>query len=332
LKLLVYIPCHSDFALALSQVQKVRREFEKFLKASNQTSISIQIVLSVNAYIPSISEISLAEQVCDRVIYNGEGYLGDINIANGFLIALDEKPDLLWILSANDYLVDGSVGNIITEFINDLTIDLLVTSLNVTGSFIEKEIIDPPKTGFSYGLISGVVYRLERLSPFFHNGPFMAWTGWSQLSVIQSAMDYMVGLKIRYIPFYLVYSQRERNLTDAGIAYSHSTYGALILGIVLKSSKTEIRKYVIRYIIRNFYMWHLFSRKWNYPGQLIERKSYLAWNQLIAEALIRKYSISGYFLYRLLKIIPFEKFHSFKPFIIAKRKFDKTLKQERHYK
>ena len=281
MKLLVYLPCHSDFDLALSQVKKVRKEFEIFLSEYSQDYLSIQIILSVNAYIPTFSEKSLAEEICDRVVYNGEGYLGDINIANGFLIALDEKPDLLWILSVNDYLVDGSVGNILIEFINDLTIDLLVTSLDLNSSFIEKHIIDPPKTGFSYGLISGVIYRLDRLSLFFHNGPFMAWTGWSQLAVIQSAMNSMGGLKVKYIPFSLVYSQRERGLNKAAVAYSHSIYGALILGLIFKPSKVAARKFVTTYVVKNFYRWHLFSRKWNNPSQIIERSNYLAWNQLI---------------------------------------------------
>jgi hypothetical protein len=332
MKLLVYIPCHTDFDLALSQVKKVRKEFEIFLSKSKQNSVSIKIVLSVNAYFPLPVEKSLAEEICDRVIYNGEGYLGDINIANGFLIALDEKPDLLWILSANDYLVDGSIGNIIIEFINDSTIDLLVTSLDINGKYIEKQIINPPKTGLSYGLISGVVYRLGRLSPYFHNGPFTAWTGWSQLAVIQSAMNSMDGLNVKYIPFSLVYSQRERGLSEAAVAYSHSIYGALILGLIFKPSKIAARKFVLAYVFKNFYSWHLFSRKWNNPSQIIEGRNYLAWNQLIAEALIRKNSFFAYYLYRLVKLIPFEKFHRFKPFIVVKRKFDKALDQERHYK
>jgi hypothetical protein len=325
MKLLVYIPCHTDFDLALNQVKKVRKEFEIFLSRYKQDSLSIRIILSVNSYLPSPEEKSLAEELCDRIILNGEGCLGDVNIANAFLVALDEKPDLLWILSVNDYLVDDSIGNVIIEFINDSTIDLLVTSLNITGNFTEKQIIDPPKTGSSYGLISGVVYRLERLSTFFHNGPFMAWTGWSQLAVIQSAMNSMGGLKVKYIPFNLVYSQRERSLSEAAVAYGHSVYGSLILGLILKPSKVAARKFVTTYVVKNFYRWHLFSRKWNNPSQIIEARNYLAWNQLIAEALIRKNSIFAYYLYKLVKLIPFEKCFKYKPLIIVKRKFDQTL-------
>ena len=73
MKLLVYLPCHSDFDLALSQVKKVRKEFEIFLSEYSQDYLSIQIILSVNAYIPTFSEKSLAEEICDRVVYNGEG-------------------------------------------------------------------------------------------------------------------------------------------------------------------------------------------------------------------------------------------------------------------
>ena len=107
--------------------------------------------------------------VCDSVLYNGSGYLADVNISKGFLIALENKPDLLWLLSANDNLKPNALKSIFNAFIENDSIDLLVTSLNLDQVFVEKQIIDPAKTGFSYGLISAVVYRLERIFPYLHN-------------------------------------------------------------------------------------------------------------------------------------------------------------------
>ena len=332
MKFLIYIPCHSDFELALVQARKVRKGFEDFLLQTKDTSLNLQIILSVNAYIPTSTEEELAKSLFDRVIYNGLGYLGDLNISNGFLVALDEKPDLFWILSSNEELVDGAINNIITEFIKNPSIDLLVTSLYNNEIVNEKQILDPTKAGTSYGLISGVVYRLERISPYLHNGPFMAWTGWSQLAVIQSAMDSLNGISVKYIPFNLIYTQKERELHEMRSAYAHSIYGMLILGSTFKLSKKEAKKFIVLYVFKNFYRWSLYNREWNYSGQLVEGKNYLSWNQPIAEALIRKKSITTYYFYQLFKIISFKRLYNVTFFIVLKRKFDKILNQELHYK
>jgi len=332
MKFLVYIPCHSDFELALVQARKVRSGFENFLLNSNYSSLNLQLILSVNAYTPTSTERELAASLFDRVINNGIGYLGDLNISNGFLVALDEKPDLFWILSTNDELVDEAINNILIEFIKNPSIDLLVTNLYNNEIAIEKQILDPAKTGTSYGLISGVVYRLERIFPYLHNGPFMAWTGWSQLAVIQSAMDSLNGMSVKYIPFNFIYTQKERELNEMRSAYAHSVYGMLILGSNFKLSKKEAKKFIVAYVFKNFYRWSLYNRKWNYSGQLVESKNYLSWNQIIAEALIRKNSITTYYLYKIFKIITFKRFYNVSIFIHLKRKFDKMLNQELHYK
>ena len=96
MKFLVYIPCHSDFELALAQARKVRSGFEDFLLNSNYTHLSLQIILSVNAYTPTSTETKLAASLFDKVINNGIGYLCELNMMNGYLVALDEKPDLFF--------------------------------------------------------------------------------------------------------------------------------------------------------------------------------------------------------------------------------------------
>ena len=332
MKVLVYIPCHSDFDMAINQVKKVRASFDQFKNKPNGNNIYIEIIVSINAYLPTDTEKELVEKICDKVIYNGTGYMADVNIANGYLIALNEKPDILWLLSTNDDLVENVIENILNEFVKDSSLDLLVTSLGLNQTFIENQIIDPGRTGFSYGLISGVVYRLERLFPYLHNGPFMAWTGWSQLAVMQTAMDGLGGLKVRAIPFEDVYQQRERDLSSAGKHYAHSIYGMLILGVILKKSRSGSKKFVRKYIFSNFYVWHLFSRKWKYSKQLVGKEDYLAWNQVIAESLIWKNSPATYLFYSMFKRIPFENFSENKSIIRIKRGFDKLLRQSKHYK
>jgi hypothetical protein len=332
MRVLVYIPCHSDFDFAVVQAKKVNNNFDFFKKSHNLQDLHLNIILSVNAYQPSQEQIRIASEICSEVITNSTGFMQDINISNGFIKALEIKPDILWLLSANDDLVPNAIGNILIEFVKDQNLDLLVTSLDRDETFTEYQVIDPSKTGFSYGLISGVVYKLNRLMPFLHNGPFMAWTGWSQLTVIQNSMDSLDGLRVKALPFELVYRQRERELASAGKHYAHSVFGMLIVGVILKKNRRAARKFIRKYIFANFYSWHLFSRRWNYSGQIAAKDHYLAWNQIIAEALIFKKTPVTYFFYQFFKTIPFENLSKINFVISVKRKFDKTLGQSKHYK
>jgi len=311
MKLLVYIPCHTDFELALNQAQKIKKEFNSLKTESVFKEFLLDVVLSVNSYLPTLAEREQAEIICDEVIYNGVGYLADINIANAFLVALNKKPDFLWIFSANDILEPNAVRKIFQEFIDDTEIDLVVTNaLELNKTYIENQIIDPPRVGFCYGLISGVVYRLERLSPYLHNGPFMAWTGWSQLAVMQSAMDGLGGLKVKTIPLENIYQEGKREINTT-YKYGHSLYGMIILGSAFKSSRRESRKFVRKFVLKGFYSWHLYSRNWKYSGQLVSKDSYLGWNQDIAESLIWESSQFVYIFYKIVKIVPFRKIRRF---------------------
>ena len=331
--ILVYIPCHTDFSQALDQAKRLRVDFESYIGNSHSKSNSLQIILSVNAYLPLENEKLRARELCDQVIYNGSGCLADINIANGFLVALDKKPDILWLLSTNDHLVKGSIGQVLTQFEEDPSIDLVVANaLDRTNTFTETQIIDPSKPGFSYGVISGAIYRLERLFPYLHNGPFMAWTGWSHMAVMQSAMDGIGGMRVKTIPDYLIYEQRERDLQEAGKYYGHSLYGMLILGFVLKGSKRQERAYIRSYVYKNFYNFHLYSRSWKYTGQLISNDNYLAWNQELAESLIAKKTPLTFLVYKVTKVIPWEIFSESNTAIKAKRLFDKSVGQSKQYK
>ena len=329
MKVLVYIPCHSDFSQGVQQASKLRAEFG----VGKFKIDSLEIIISVNSYNPSQSEMDFARASCDEVILNGPSYMADVNISNGFLKALDKKPDIFWLLSTNDQLIDGSLERILDEFRSDENIDLVVANaLGQTKTFVEKQIIDPAKPGYSYGVISGVVYKLKKLSPYFHNGPYMAWTGWSHLSVLQTAMDGNGGLNIKTIPDHLIYSQRERDLLSAGKYYGHSIFGMLILGSILKKNNRESKKYIRSYVYKNFYNFHLYSRDWKYKGQISSSENYLAWNQKLAESLILNSSPLTYCFYSIVKRIPWENLSRNEVAIRIKRKFDVALGQSKQYK
>jgi hypothetical protein len=133
----------------------------------------------------------------------------------------------------------------------------------------------------------------------------MAWTGWSHLAVIQSAMDSLGGLKVKTIPYEIVYREGKRDINSIAYKYGHSLYGMLILGSIFKDSKRTFRKFIRKFVFTRFYSWHMYSRKWKYSKQLISKNNYLAWNQNIAEALIWKSSPFIYVFYLLVRLTPF---------------------------
>ena len=310
MEILVYIPCHTDFAQAISQVKRIRTDFEFYRQTIGEEKVTLEIILSVNAYSPSDSEIEIMKSICDRVILNGIGVLRDINIANGFLVALDRKPDIFRMVSANDDLVEGALTRILNEFTQDPLLDLLVAGGGERGPFIEKQIIDPPSSKLYYGLITGVIYNLHRISPYLHNGPFLAWTGWSQLAVIQSAMDGCDGLKVKSVPHNKIFVEGSRDLETIR-EFGYSIYGMLIFGSILKSSTKARKKFIKHYVYHNFYIWHMYFRNLDYDGQIISNNNYLGWNQQIAESLMWRSSKISYIFYQIVKKIPFRKIRRF---------------------
>ena len=85
--LLIYIPCHSDFDLAIIQAKQIQREFRRYKKNKNSFIQKIEIIISVNYFEPSKPQLELANTVADLVILNTKLLLADANIANGFMVA-----------------------------------------------------------------------------------------------------------------------------------------------------------------------------------------------------------------------------------------------------
>ena len=190
--LLVYIPCHSDLDLAISQAQKIQNEFKDNRENINSFISKIEIVISINYFQPSESQLLLASSVSDLIINHSKLFLADANIAHGFLVAFERNADFLWMLSTNDELLDLGFSKMLNALSND--IDLLVTTLpEINDASLLTNVINPPMKGYSFGLISGVVYNCQSVSNSFNVANFFIWTGWSQLSVIQNAINQKNG-------------------------------------------------------------------------------------------------------------------------------------------
>ena len=258
--LLVYIPCHSDLDLAIVQAQKVRKEYKELGNCATSLITKLEIIISINNYKPSKSQLELAALVTDQVIDHSEHFLADANIANGFIVAYQRKVNFLWILSANDQLLELGFSKMISSLSND--IDLLVTGIHDADDFISiKNVIYPSMDGYSFGLISGVIYNCQRLSNFFDVANFFVWTGWSELSVIQNAINKKNSLKVRTVNTFEVYKQRQTDPKDLSRKYGHSFYGYILLGYIFATTKKEKRKFDRSYVFRNTFRFLVYRRK-----------------------------------------------------------------------
>jgi hypothetical protein len=302
--LLVYIPCHNDLDLAISQAQKIQKEFKSNRKHVNSLISKIEIVISINYSQPSESQLLLASSVSDLMINHSNLFLADANIANGFLVACERGVDFLWMLSTNDELLDLGFSKILNALSND--IDLLVTSLpEMSNAPLVTNVINPPMNGYSFGLISGVVYNCQSISQYFNVANFFIWTGWSQLSVIQNAINQKNELKIQTINTFEIYQQRQTPVKNLSHKYGHSFYGYMILGYVFAKTKRDKKKFIRKYIYSNTFKFLLYKRSTIQTNTIIDPDNYLVWNQDIAEAVIKHTSLLIYFYYYFVSRLPF---------------------------
>jgi hypothetical protein len=302
--LLVYIPCHTDLDLAISQAKKIQNEFKDNRENISSLISKVEIVISINYSQPTESQLLLASSVSDLVINNSNLFLADANIANGFLVACERGVDFLWMLSTNDELLDLGFTKILNALSND--IDLLVTSLpEINNAPLVTNVINPPMTGYSFGLISGVVYNCQSLSKSFNVANFFIWTGWSQLSVIQNAINQKKGLKIQTINTFEIYKQRQTPVKNLSHKYGHSFYGYIILGYVFAKTKKDKKKFIRNYIYTNTFNILLYKRSTIQTSNVIDPDNYLAWNQDIAEAIIKHTSLLFYCYYYFMSRLPF---------------------------
>lgn len=319
--LLVFIPCHSDLDLAIIQAQKIRKEYKQHGNLATNLITKLEIIISINNYEPSKSQLEIARQVTDQVIDNRDHFLADVNIANGFAVAYQRKVNFLWILSANDQLLDLGFSKMIGSLSND--IDLLVTGIHdIDEVFSIKNVIYPSMEGYSFGLISGVIYNCQRISSFFDVANFFVWTGWSQLSVIQNAIDKKNSLKVRTINTFEVYKQRQTDPKDLSRKYGHSFYGYILLGYIFAKTKKEKTKFVKSYVFRNTFTFLLYKRNSKKFSQVVNPSEYLVWNQDLAEAIIKYNSLPLYYYYRVISKLPFSFFA--KILKISKERYEKT--------
>lgn len=308
--ILIYIPCHSDFDQALSQGMEVRRQIAEIdSNGSNCLFKKFNLVLSVNDFEPSLKQIQLAQNIFDEVLLYGKNLLADYNLALGFMTSLRINSDYLWILSTNDILRDNALSLVSMSFEVNSECDLLVfNAIGHSGTHVERNVINPPKAGYWYGLISGVVYKTCKLAPYFNSSLFLAWTGWSHLAVLQSAMDGEDGIRVMTIPDVKIFDQEKSDAELDGQKYFHSYFGEIIIRRLFSPNKKEAKLTIKKFIKGNIFIHHLYSKrddkKQSYPIAVVGHYGW--WNRVIAESIINDSSFSSKLMFKISKIVPFE--------------------------
>jgi hypothetical protein len=121
---LVYIPCHSDYKRALETAVKIRSQFAEIQNSRVKNAFMLKIYISVNGVSLPREQYNELEKSADFLNYFSDPLGGDTNINQGFLKALEIKPDYFWILSANEFLVDGSINYILNSIIKNILTNL----------------------------------------------------------------------------------------------------------------------------------------------------------------------------------------------------------------
>jgi hypothetical protein len=268
--LLIYIPCHSDFEMALENADRVRVQFRKFGQNSIYPNLAIQIVISVNGVELSRVEKNELERVADQLLVYSAHLGGDININQGFVKALEIEPDYFWILSANEILVENAIGNLFNKILSHPFSDVFITnSMDRTSTFeTDNFFLDLPP-GLGTGLISSVVYNFGTMQQAFSAGPRFGWTGWGQLAVIEFGCRSKGTLVVTEMPDSEIYLKPFTFLEDKPKSsefevvrknYAHSYFGMVVLISILFAREQSKRNRILKlWLAQNWYKLRYFK-------------------------------------------------------------------------
>lgn len=319
--LLIYIPCHKDFKLAIDTITKIRIQDQLRKSHSISSGIDVRIALSVNGTCLTTYEKEDLVGLTDYFAHYPEVTGADVNINQGFLKALELKPRYLWILSVNEFLVESALPNLLQTIDTNPGTDLFITNSYDRKSSLEIEnvFLGLPR-GMSTGLISGVIYNCGTMRSSFAAGPRFAWSGWGQLAVIQYGCQIRGKLLVTELPDSKIYEKPitylDNNETNSEFefvrtGYAHSFFGMILLIFSLFPRDAKVRKAAIRsWLYRNWYLISYFKigTKLNYNNQSPQFDS--LWVQNLALQVLRKSGLRARLITEVALLLKFEKIKS----------------------
>lgn len=317
---LIYIPCHTDFEMAKLQALNLRNQFSLLDNQQQKYIKELSIVISVNGVKLSQLQIKSLESACNELVYSSVATGPDINIAQGFLKAIQKPSEFFWILSANDKIAPGALDEIVDIFLANPNCDLIgADENNISRKIVINNIISKPIDGIHFGLISAVIYRSRNVANNFPAAMRLNWTGWGQLGVIQTSCFTNKNLSVVTIPKSILFAEMAADRSHSGsdfkqnsIYYSHSFFGMpLLIASLFANDRKSKRKFLRSWLFSNWYKIHLFSSLPEGSDQL-NRISGPYWRQSIAEDLIKVNGITSRIIYFIGKAIYWESFRNIK--------------------
>lgn len=273
--LLIYIPCHTDFELALANVRKIRQQAAEITASRNERLLTINIAISINGTKLSKDELKAIRKKVDLLHYYEENIGGDSNITQGFMLALQNQPSYFWILSANEILKTKALAKVVKTIIDNPDADIIITnSKEREGEFNLQNVFLNLPEGLGLGLISGVIYNYPNMEFAFPAAAKFSWTGWGQLGVLQVACSKLGSLRVFEIPDSKVYEKpftylanidnQLKQLSEFEAVrsnYQHSFFGMPIVVASLFSRNSAMRKKITsKWIKSNWYRINYFSK------------------------------------------------------------------------
>jgi hypothetical protein len=254
-RLLVYVPCWINFQQGLEQVEKLSAQ-QKTLE-SKGIDLDLEVVVSINAVDLIPADFTRKLDSLGARVRHFITNLSDVNINLGFLDAIQSSADLFWIVSPGDPVSETALARLSEMFGSSSNLDFVVADEERRG--IRNITLQINKLNFltlseaSFGMVTGVVYRVDTFRPYLHLGVQAAFTGWGQLAVLLGGARKKGGINGRILPseyFYfrgdlkqLSYQQKLENLRT----YAHSFFGFVILmSLLLPKPNQQMRTWVYK--------------------------------------------------------------------------------------
>ena len=310
-KLLVFIPCHTDYEMAFQNAEKLIDQIDN---SGTDVALEIEIVISING-VKSVSSRFKHPRVIVKHVQEVIG--ADANITNGFITALELRPDYFWILSANEAINPQTVLNL-SKYIElqPMASLFIANAKNRTGQISLGNVFVGVPDGLALGLISGVVYNFEATSNSYYQSTLFSWTGWGHLAVIHHHLNIERKSIVFEFPDYLIYqkpytfspenkgeySEREvvRNI------YTHSFFGMPSLAFcVLQEDLSTLRKFQNEWLKSNWYKIRSFNHTPKFGDELKLRRS--IWIRSICQKSFKTFRIQS-LIYFISSKLPLNNF------------------------
>jgi hypothetical protein len=306
--------------MAKHQATNLRSQFKSLDRVQQEFIEKLSIVISVNGVELTQNQIDSLESTCDDLVCSSIEIGADLNIAQGFLKAIQYPCDFFWILSTNDVIEPRALNEIVDAFLANPDCDLIGADENNVSRKIEvSNVLIKPINGIHFGLISAVIYRTKNVVGNFPVAMKLNWTGWGQLGVIQTSCFTNNGLSVVTIPKDKLFMEMavdrlnsEAQLKKNSAYYSHSFFGMpLLIASLFASDKKAKQKYLQSWLFSNWYKISFFSSN---PTDTNEfngiNRSY--WRQSLAEDIVKTNGPASRAIYIIGKTIDWQYFRKFR--------------------